>query len=330
MIFVTGATGLVGSQLIQKLLKQGKQVRALYRNRIPEIPFAKKIQWIKGDILDIIALEEATQNVEEVYHCAAIVSFNPRFVDQMFKTNVEGTANVVNACLAARVKKLCHVSSVAALGRIRKNEVVNENMNWSEETSNSQYGKSKHFAEVEVWRGISEGLEAVIVNPVIVLGAGDWDKGSSGIFKSAYNEFPWFTEGVTGFVDVIDVVEAMVQLMEQSISGQRFILSEGDHTYKEVFTLVAQGFGKKPPHKKVTPFIASIVWRVEALKAMFTGTNPLLTKETAETAQAVVHFDNTKLFKYLPTFRYTPLNETIKRVCLAFAASRRKENLDAL
>jgi nucleoside-diphosphate-sugar epimerase len=167
MIFVTGATGLVGSHLLQELIKQGKPVKALYRNVIPEIPSKEKIQWVKGDILDVIALEEYMEEVDEVYHCAAIVSFNPKTIQQMFKVNVEGTINVVNACLTSGVKKLCYVSSVAALGRIRNNQEVNETMNWSEETSNSNYGKSKHLAEVEVWRGISEGLPAVIVTRLL-------------------------------------------------------------------------------------------------------------------------------------------------------------------
>ncbi len=315
MIFVTGGTGLVGSHLIQELIKQGKQVKALYRNIIPEIPFKEKIQWVRGDILDVIALEEFMEGVKEVYHCAAIVSFNPKTRGEMFKVNVEGTINVVNACLEAGVNKLCYVSSVAALGRIRNNQQVDETINWSEETSNSNYGKSKHLAEVEVWRGISEGLQAVIVNPVIILGAGDWSKGSSGIFKSAYDEFPWYTEGVSGFVDVKDVVNAMMQLMESNISEQRFILSEGNHSFKEVFSLIAKEFGKNPPHKKVTPFMALLVWRVEQIKAIFTGKDPLLNRETAQTAQAVVHFNNTKLNKFLPSFTYTPLAETIKRVC---------------
>jgi nucleoside-diphosphate-sugar epimerase len=324
MIFVTGGSGLVGSHLIHQLIKKGRKVRAIYRNIIPKFALAEKVEWIKGDILDVLALEDGMKGVDEVYHCAAIVSFNPRTVQQMFRTNIEGTANVVNACLETGVKKLCYVSSVAALGRIRNNQEVNETMRWSEETSNSRYGRSKHLAEMEVWRGISEGLQAVIVNPVIILGAGDWNKGSSEIFKSAYKEFPWYTEGVTGFVDVQDVVDAMIQLMENNISEQRFILSEGNHTYKEVFSLIAKAFGKKPPHKKVSPLIASLIWRLEAARALFTGIDPLLTRETAQTAQAVVRFNNSKLFNYLPGFKYTPLAETIKRVCQELSSANNR------
>jgi nucleoside-diphosphate-sugar epimerase len=313
MILVTGGTGLVGSHLIKALLSQGKQVKALHRKEVPF--FDKNLHWIEGDILDVFALEEAMQDVEQVYHCAAVVSFHHNDVKEMFKINIEGTANVVNACILKNVQKLCFVSSVAALGRIRDGEEVTEEMNWTEKTSNSNYGKSKYLAEMEVWRGIGEGLKAVIVNPVIILGEGDWNKGSSGIFKSAFNEFAWYTDGVTGFVDVRDVVKAMVELMNSDIAAERFILSEANYSYKEVFTLMAKYFNKKPPHKKATKFISQVVWRLEGIKATIAGTKPLLTRETAATAQAVVHFNNKKLLKFLPGFLYTPIEETIKRVC---------------
>jgi nucleoside-diphosphate-sugar epimerase len=260
-------------------------------------------------------LEEAMQNVTQVYHCAAIVSFNPKQKNELHKTNIEGTANVVNACLNAQVQKLLFVSSVAALGRIREDKPIDETMNWTEETSNSEYGKTKFLAEMEVWRGIGEGLNAVIVNPTIILGNGDWNKGSSSVFKSVYNEFPWYTEGTTGFVDVLDVVEAMIQLMNSNIVAQRFILSAETSTYKDLFTLIANAFNKKPPSKLVTPFIAAVVWRLEAFKAKFSGKQPLLTKETAKTAQAKVSFNNQKLLQYLPSFSYTSLPTSIQRIC---------------
>lgn len=311
-ILVTGATGLVGSHLIQHLLEADKQVRALYRSTPPSLT---GVEWVQGDILDIPALEAAMQGVTEVYHCAAIVSFSPKTKQQLFKTNIEGTANVVNACIEAGVAKLCFVSSVAALGRIREDKPIDETMNWSEATSNSNYGKSKYLAEMEVWRGIGEGLQAVIVNPVIILGAGDWHKGSSEIFKSAYNEFPWYTQGTSGFVDVKDVVNAMVQLMDNNVFAQRFIISGDNWPYRKVFSTIAKYFNKKPPHKQVTPLIAAIVWRLEAVKGWLTGKQPMLTKETAKTAQAKVQFDNSKLKKHLPNFSYTPLEQSIERVC---------------
>jgi dihydroflavonol-4-reductase len=319
MVLVTGGSGLVGKELITQLLAAGKPVRAIY-NKTPLANFASaNLQQLQCDILDVVQLEEAMKGIEQVYHCAAIVTFNPRRKQQMFKINIEGTANVVNAALEAGVKKMVHVSSVAALGRIREHEPITELMNWTEETSNSAYGQSKFLAEMEVWRGIAEGLEAVMINPTIILGAGNWDEGSTKLFQSVYNEFPWYAEGTTGFVDVKDVARVMMLLMQSNITGQRFILSAENKSYKQVFDAMAAAFGKKPPHKKVTPFIAAIVWRIEAIKSWFTKNDPLITKETAKTALAKVQFDNSKLLKFLPNFVYTPVNDTIREVCKQLA-----------
>jgi dihydroflavonol-4-reductase len=317
MVLVTGGAGLLGKELITQLLAQGKIVRAIY-NKTPLPDFhSPDLQQLQCNILDVIGLEEAMAGIEQVYHCAAIVTFNPKRKQELFKINIEGTANVVNAALEAGVKKMVHVSSVAALGRIRENEMINETMNWTEETSNSSYGQSKYLSELEVWRGIGEGLDAVMVNPVIILGAGNWNDGSSKLFQSVYNEFPWYTTGTTGFVDVRDVAKAMIQLMDSDITAQRFIVSAENKTYQEVFNIMAKAFNKKPPHKQVTPLIAKIVWRLEAIKSFFTKQDPLITKETAKTAMAKVNFDNSKLLKYLPQFRYRKLEDTITDTCTA-------------
>lgn len=314
-VVVTGGTGLLGSHLIEALLQANYSVKALYRNAIPPLPFVQRVQWVKGDISDVISLEEAFAGADEVYHCAATVSFHPKRKQEMFKVNVEGTANVVNAALNTGVKKLLYVSSVAALGRIREGVEITEAMHWSEETSNSTYGKTKYLAEMEVWRGVAEGLPAVVVNPSIILGNGDWNKGSTAMFKSAYNEFKYYTEGVSGFVDVHDVVKAIVALMNSGIINERFIVSGHNVAYKEVFTRAAKCFNKKPPSKKVSPGLAAIVWRMEALKSMISSTDPLLTKETAKTAQAKVRFSNAKLMNALPEFAFTPIDKTIERIC---------------
>ena len=314
MILVTGGSGLVGSELISQLLALGNKIKAIYNSTRLTISHQDLIP-VKCDILDTAALEKAMQEVTQLYHCAAMVSFSAKNKDQLLKINIEGTANVVNAALDAGVTKMVHVSSVSALGRIRENETVTEEMNWTEESSNSVYGKSKYLGEMEVWRGIGEGLQAVVVNPSLILGSGDWNKGSSEIFRSVYNEFPWYTEGVTGVIDVKDVARAMILLMNSEINKQRFILNAENLSYKEVFTNIAKCFGKKPPHKKVTPFIAAIVWRLEAIKSMFTGKDALVTKETARTALAKVYFDNNKILKALPGFQFTPINETIKNIC---------------
>ena len=317
MVLVTGGAGLLGKELISQLLSAGKEVTAIY-NKTPLNDIAYKgVKLKKCDILDVIELEEAMDGIDELYHCAGKVSFAPGQVDQLYKINVEGTANIVNAALDAGVKKMVHVSSVAALGRIRENETINENMQWTEETSNSKYGQSKFMGEMEVWRGISEGLNAVIVNPTIIFGDGNWEDSSTKIFKSVYNEFPWYTEGTTGFVDVKDVARAMILLMKSGISSERFIISAENKSYKEIFDKIADAFNKKRPSKKVTAFLASFMWRWESVKSKFTNTVPLVTKETAATAMAKVQFDNSKLKKYFPSFQYSSLDLTIETTCRA-------------
>jgi dihydroflavonol-4-reductase len=313
-ILVTGAAGLVGSELLKQLLDAGNKVTGIY-NSTPVSLSHPNLNIQQCDILDTSALEDVMKGITNVYHCAAIVSFEPKDKTRLLKINIEGTENVVNACINANVQRLVHVSSVAALGRIRNGEVVTEQMNWSEETSNSIYGKSKYLGEMEVWRGIGEGLQAVIVNPSIILGGNNWENGSSALFKSVYNEFKWYTEGISGFVDVRDVARAMILLMNSNITGERFILNAENLSYKELFSLMAKYFGKNPPPKKVTPFMAEIVWRLEAIKSSITGKKHLLTKETARTAQATVKYNNSKILNALPGFHFTPVANSIEDTC---------------
>lgn len=313
-ILVTGGSGLVGKELIRQLLDKGESLRAIYHTTPISISHPN-LEIIQCDILDVVKLEESMQGISWVYHSAAIVSYDPKDKMRLLKMNIDGTANIVNACIDANVKKLVHVSSVAALGRIRKGEMVTEQMNWSEETNNSNYGKSKYLGEMEVWRGIGEGLRAVIVNPSLILGGDDWENGSSAIFKNAYKEFKWYTDGVSGFVDVRDVAMAMILLMNSDISAQRFILNGENLPYREIFTSIANCFNKKPPYKKVTPLMAKLIWRAEALRTKFTGKKHLLTKETVLTAQAKVYFDNSKILKALPRFQFTKINDTIEYTC---------------
>lgn len=313
-ILVTGGAGLVGKELIAQLLSQGFAVRAMFHHTPIDLQHPN-LETIVCDILDVVGLDEAMKGITHVYHCAAIVSFEPSEKYRLLKLNVEGTANVVNACINNGVEKLVHVSSVAALGRIREDEPITELMNWTEETSNSVYGKSKYLGELEVWRGIGEGLKAAIVCPTIILGGDNWETGSAAIFKTAYNEFPWYTEGISGFVDVQDVAKAMILLMGSEISGQRFILNGENVPYRKIFTAIANCFGKNPPSKKVTPLLASIVWRLFAVRSFFTGKKHLLTKETARTGQAKVHYDNSKILNALPGFTFTKIDETIGRTC---------------
>src|SRR6478672_1289430 len=207
MILVTGGAGLVGAELISQLLQGQEKVTAITHHTLLPDFNSENLTTVKCDILDTSCLEEVMKGIRQVYHCAGLVSFDPKNKNELFNVNVKGTANVVNAAIDAGVQKMLHVSSVSALGRIRNGETVNEEMSWTEKSSNSEYGKSKYFGEMEVWRGTGEGLNAVIVNPSTILGAGDWNNGSSEIFKTAYNEFPWYAEGMNGFVDVKDVAK---------------------------------------------------------------------------------------------------------------------------
>ena len=319
MILVTGSAGLVGRELIDQLLLQGKKVRAIYHNNKPSNLPREGLEWIQCDVLDITTLEELMMGVEYVYHCAAIVSFNPSRQNELYKINIEGTANVVNAALNSGVKKLVHVSSVAALGKSSNNNApISESDKWNATNNTSSYGKSKYYSELEVWRAMGEGLDIVIVNPAIILGPGDWTKGSSQVFKNVYDEFPWYSDGENGFVDVRDVAKAMISLMESDISGQNFILCGRNTSYREVFDLIAKGFNKKAPYKKVTPFLAKLVWRLEAIKSIFTGKDPLVTKETAISALSKSCYNNSKLLTYLPSFQYATLEDTVSYTCQKF------------
>lgn len=319
MILVTGGTGLLGSHLIRSLVAAGKPVRALYRKQPAAAlqDIQHKIEWVKCDILDVIELEQAMEGIEQVYHCAGVVSFTPGNND-LRQVNVEGTANVVNLALDAGVKKLVHVSSVAALGRVKDGIHISEESEWEQSKHNSKYSISKYEGEMEVWRGIAEGLPAVIVNPSIILGAGNWSEGSSALFRNAYKEFPYYTNGVNGFVDVRDVVKAMMLLMDSPITEERFILSADNWSYKELFTAMAKAMNKKPPAKEATPFMSGIVWRVEKLKHLFGGKSPLITKETAHTAQLKVYYKNDKIRECLPGFNFRPLATTIEELSRQF------------
>jgi nucleoside-diphosphate-sugar epimerase len=280
------------------------------------------VEWLEADLLDVYTADEVMQDITEVYHCAGIVSFNPRRREEIIHSNTETTANVVNAALDAGVRKLIHISSVAALGRDGSSKEISEDAQWEESSLNSSYGLSKYGAEMEVWRGVGEGLEAVILNPGIILGEpinpAGWGEGSAKLMRIVNNEFPFYTAGITGFVDVVDVVEAAVRLMASGQSGERFILTEGSHPFRSVFTMMANALGKKPPLYAANSLMSGLVWRFSSLKAVFTGQAPTITRETARNAQAKSFYKKDKIMNALPDFQYTPLQETIRRMAAAF------------
>jgi dihydroflavonol-4-reductase len=319
MVLVTGGTGFLGSYIIKQLVEKGYAVKAIRRSN--KLPFwiSKEIfdsvQWIDGDVLDVVALQDAMEGVDTVIHSAAVVSFATKDRKNMYQVNVEGTANVVNMALEKNVRRLVHISSVAALGRTTSGGHVNEEKKWEESKVNTHYAKSKFKAELQVWRGMAEGLEAVIINPSTILGYGDWHSSSCAIFKNIYDGFNWYTSGINGFVDVEDVAKATIALMESNINEQRFIVNGDTWSFQKLQDTIADGFGKKHPGKKATPFLMAIAWRMEKLKSLFTGKNPLLTKESARVALSQTWFENDKILKALPGFSFTPLEETIKKAC---------------
>jgi len=250
MILVTGASGFLGQHLVRHLSAQGELVRALYHTHPPaqELKNLPCIEWMCCDLLDIFDVEEAMQGVSDVYHCAAIVSFDPRQHRKMLHFNPESTTNIVNQAISQGIRKLVHVSSVAALGRNGDaTKEINEDTEWEDSKYNSAYGLSKYLAEMEVWRGIGEGLNAVIVNPGIILGPGNGHDLSSQLMKIVYREFPFYSKGITSWVDVQDVITAMTMLMGSDVEADRFIVSNGNSSYMEIFTTMALALGKKPP-----------------------------------------------------------------------------------
>lgn len=318
-VLVTGGTGFLGAYIIKELISKGYSVRAIRRKAsLPSFidpAILQKAEWVEGDVLDVVSLEDALQGIDMVIHSAAVVSFLKNERKQMYQVNVDGTANVVNMALEQNIRKLVHISSVAALGRTSSGGHVDEEKKWEDSRINTHYARSKFKAELEVWRGIGEGMEAVILNPSTILGYGDWNSSSCAIFKNIYKGFPWYTPGINGFVDVEDVARAAVLMMESDISGQRFIVNGENWPFKQLQETIADGFGKKRPSKKASPFLLGLAWRMEKFKSLFSGKKPLLTKESAKVACSQTFFENQKILDALPGFSFTPLLNTIQKAC---------------
>ncbi len=322
-ITLTGATGFLGAYIARELVSRGHSVRALRRPG-GETPFFidpavwEKVEWADGDILNIPLLEEAMKGADAVVHAAAMVSFGKGDKEALYQVNRDGTANVVNLALEMGIPRLVHISSVAALGRTAHGDKVDEEKKWVESSLNTHYARSKQQAEMEVWRGIGEGLSAVIVNPSTILGYGDWKKSSCAIFKKIHDGFPWFTDGINGFVDVEDVARATVLLLESDITEQRFILNGENWPFKKLFETMAKGFDIKPPTRLATPFLSALAWRIEKIRCLFNGEKPVLTRESARIAQTRTYFQNEKILQALPGFQFTPLEESVLKACVKY------------
>lgn len=325
MILVTGGTGLVGTHTLYALAKEGKPIRAIKREG-SKTDIIKKvfehydangavlfesIEWFDADLLDVYSLEDAFKDVTHVYHAAAIVSFNSTDAYKIVRDNQQSTANIVNLCLAHGVKKLCHVSSVGAIGRTKEGNTITEKTEWKNSPENSRYAISKYEAEKEVWRGIEEGLDAVMVCPTIILGPGDWEKSSCRLFKSVYNGLKFYTHGINGFVDARDVAKCMLALMNSPISAERYIVVSEHMSYQQLFNTIAKKLGVKAPTIEMKKWMGELGWRLEKVRHIITGKEPMITKETLRTSKGKYHYDNSKIKEALG-IEFIPINQSVE------------------
>lgn len=336
MDLVTGGTGIVGSRIIFDLLNQGKSVRAIFREEESKDGMANlfnhwlpgsgdlvnRIQWIEGDILDVESLLLALEGVKNVYHVAAMVSFHKRDHQQMMKVNSEGTANIVNTCLAMDIEKVCFVSSVAAIGRSKPGEVIHEDIMWKNSPLNSQYAISKYSAERELWRGKEEGLNVCIVNPCIVVGPGNSPRSSMQIFHRAWKGMPFHTSGSNGFVGVNDVATACIGLMDKEVFGERFVLCSENLKYQEFFAKVTTALGKKPSSKAISIRMLKIAWLVDSALEKIGLRRATLTRESIKSATNNVSYLGGKISEHI-NFSYTPIDTSIEGTAQYFLAARK-------
>jgi len=316
-VFITGATGLVGSYIAKIFLEKGYFVKALKREKSDLSvlqKYANQIQWIDGDILDVELLKASIEDEDIVIHSAALVSFRTKDRKAMMQINVEGTANMVNVCLDKKIRKFIHISSIASLGRRKDILEIDETSKWEDSDYNTNYAESKYLSELEVWRAINERLPAVILNPSLVFGVGDWNRTSLQIFKYVASGKLFYPVGSCNYVDVRDIAQITWLFAENSIVGERFVLNAGNISYKDLFAQIARLMDKKPPHIAVTPLLAEIAWRLDTLKAFFTFSQPTITKETARNSYRHFIYKNDKIKKFLPQFSFRPLNDTLEWV----------------
>ncbi|KGL60206.1 SDR family oxidoreductase [Polaribacter sp. Hel1_33_49] len=326
MILVTGGTGLVGSHLLYHLCLQNVAIRAIYRTKsslenvkkvfryyTEDENLFSKIEWYQADITDVPKMIPAFSDVKHVYHCAAFISFNHKDYRKMRKVNIHGTAIIVNLCIAAKIEKLCFVSSIAAVGDSLKGKIVTEENEWNKELDNSGYSITKFGAEMEVWRASQEGVDVVVVNPGVILGSGFWNSGSGKLFSQVNNGFRFYTEGVTGFVSVQDVVKPMILLMNSPVKNERFILISENKSFKEIFFLIADTLGKSRPSIKIKPWQTNLFWRFAWCVSKIARKEPLLSKYSARSAHSVAEYSSEKIQKKI-NYQFEDLEKSVQRI----------------
>jgi len=324
MILVTGASGFLGAELALQLVSAGNRIRCIKRGTsiIPEIlqPHTDNIEWVEADLLDFDAMDEALQGITHVYNCAAFVSLKQADKAAMIYTNVTGTANLVNLCLEKNIR-LVHVSSIAAIGFAKPGGKITEEDHLDAETEDDGYALSKLESEMEVWRGVAEGLSAVIVNPAIIIGADAGTRGSGQLFETVRKGLKVYTNGFGGFVDVEDVAKCMIVLMKTDISGERYIVSAENRSYRDMVNEIADGFGIGRPTIYAKPWMMEFAWRAAKLGAMLTGGNPALDKVSAQAATQHREFDTTKI-KQATGIEFKPISTSIKEICARLSVAK--------
>lgn len=330
MILVTGGTGLVGAHLLLHLIENGENVRAIYRNQ-NNIQKTKsvfelykkgdlfgKINWLEADILDVPSLEIAFIDIEYVYHCAALISFDPQDEDALRKTNIEGTANMVNFSLAKGIKKFCFVSSIAALGDLAPHETyITEETDWNPEKPHSDYAISKYGAEMEVWRGVQEGLNIIILNPGVILGPIPKTKnsvqGSAELYTRVANGLSFYTLGSTGFVTINDVVIIAFELMKSDIKNERFTLIADNIVFRDILNTIAEVLKVKKPGIYASPLLMNFLWMADGIFSTLFLRKRNLTKATAKASYSKNLYSNKKIKTALGTVFYD-VHEYVKEV----------------
>jgi len=317
MIAVTGANGLLGSFIVRKLVAQNEPFVALKRKGSDTSllnDIAGKITWRDTDLLDAQSIDEAFHDVTHVFHTAATVSFNPHREKEVLAVNAMGTRHVVNAALLNGVQRLVHISSVAALGRQKEQNVIGESNKWIDSPLNSTYAQSKYLAELEVFRSQEEGLSVVVVNPSLILAPADWTRSSAQLFKYVWEEKPFYMEGCLNYVDVRDVAELSYRLLKHTVQGERFIASAGNISYSDFFSSIARKFNKKAPHIKVSKKWLSMMAIVESVRAKIADVEPLVTRERARLAGTEFLYENAKI-RNLLNFEFQPIDKTLQWCC---------------
>jgi nucleoside-diphosphate-sugar epimerase len=317
MVLVTGASGFLGGELVKQLVEKGESVRIIKRadSEISHLDsIINKIEIVQADILDVPSLEIAFNGIEKIYHCAAVIGYDDSVYDAMYKCNIEGTANVVNVALSKDIKKLLHVSSIAAIGG-KPNELITEDTKWENNQWTTHYGITKMLAEREVWRGIQEGLESVIVNPGIILGASNNEhKATTRVFKRiADKKMPFYSNGTNGFIDVADVVKITIQLMNSDIHSERFILISENSSFKEYFERIAGQLNVEAPKKVLNKSLGNLFILLDWLASKFNNRKRGLTKEILKVSLEKFEYSNEKIKKRL-NYRFIPIEETIHKI----------------